>query len=28
VRFFAWTALAVGTLTVLWIIYAMVFAYR
>ena len=28
VRVFAWTALTVGTLTVLWIIYAMVFAYR
>ncbi len=27
-RVFAWTALAVGTLMVLWIIYAMVFAYR
>ena len=28
VRFFAWTALAVGLLMVLMIIYAMVFAYR
>ncbi len=28
VRAFAWTALTVGTLMVLWIIYAMVFAYR
>ena len=27
-RVIAWTALAVGTLMVLWIIYAMVFAYR
>jgi cytochrome b subunit of formate dehydrogenase len=27
-RVFAWTALAVGTLMILWIIYAMVFAYR
>jgi cytochrome b subunit of formate dehydrogenase len=28
IRAFAWTALAIGTLIVLWIIYAMVFAYR
>lgn len=28
VRAFAWTALTLGTLIVLWIIYAMVFAYR
>ncbi len=28
IRAFAWTALALGTLIVLWIIYAMVFAYR
>ena len=28
IRAFAWTALTVGTLTVLWIVYAMVFAYR
>jgi cytochrome b subunit of formate dehydrogenase len=28
IRAFAWTALAVGTLMVLWIVYAMVFAYR
>jgi len=28
VRAFAWTALALGTLIILWIIYAMVFAYR
>ena len=28
VRGFAWTALALGTLIILWIIYAMVFAYR
>jgi len=28
VRAFAWTALAIGTLMVVWIIYAMVFAYR
>jgi len=28
VRAFAWTALAIGSLMVLWIIYAMVFAYR
>ena len=28
VRTFAWTALGVGTFMVLWIIYAMVFAYR
>ncbi|MBM3906709.1 MAG: hypothetical protein FJ363_01395 [Gemmatimonadetes bacterium] len=27
IRFFAWTALALGTMIVLWIIYAMVFAY-
>ena len=27
-RIFAWTALALGTFMVLWIIYAMVFAYR
>ena len=27
-RIIAWTALAVGTLMILWIIYAMVFAYR
>jgi cytochrome b subunit of formate dehydrogenase len=28
IRAFAWTALATGTLIVLWIVYAMVFAYR
>ena len=28
IRAFAWTALAIGTLIVLWIVYAMVFAYR
>ena len=28
VRAFAWTALAIGTLMVVWIVYAMVFAYR
>jgi cytochrome b subunit of formate dehydrogenase len=28
IRGFAWTALAIGTLMVLWIVYAMVFAYR
>jgi cytochrome b subunit of formate dehydrogenase len=28
VRAFAWTALAIGTFMVLWIVYAMVFAYR
>jgi cytochrome b subunit of formate dehydrogenase len=28
IRSFAWTALALGTLMVLWIVYAMVFAYR
>jgi len=28
VRAFAWTALGIGTLMVLWIIYAMLFAYR
>ncbi len=28
IRAFAWTALTLGTLMVLWIIYAMVFAYR
>ena len=28
IRAFAWTALTLGTLIVLWIIYAMVFAYR
>ena len=28
IRAFAWTALALGTFMVLWIIYAMVFAYR
>ena len=28
VRAFAWTALAVGTMMVLWILYAMIFAYR
>jgi len=28
VRAFAWTALGIGTLIVLWITYAMVFAYR
>ena len=27
-RVFAWTALSVGTFMILWIIYAMVFAYR
>ena len=28
IRGFAWTALAIGTLMVLWIVYAMLFAYR
>ena len=28
IRAFAWTALAIGTSMVLWIVYAMVFAYR
>jgi cytochrome b subunit of formate dehydrogenase len=28
IRAFAWTALAIGTLIVLWIVYAMLFAYR
>ncbi len=28
IRAFAWTALAVGSFMVLWIVYAMVFAYR
>ena len=28
VRLFGWVALAVGTSIVLWIIYAMIFAYR
>jgi cytochrome b subunit of formate dehydrogenase len=28
IRAFAWTALAIGTFMVLWIVYAMVFAYR
>jgi cytochrome b subunit of formate dehydrogenase len=28
IRSFAWTALAIGTFMVLWIVYAMVFAYR
>jgi cytochrome b subunit of formate dehydrogenase len=28
IRAFAWTALGLGTMIVLWIIYAMVFAYR
>jgi len=28
IRFFGWTALTIGFLTVLWIIYAMLFAYR
>jgi cytochrome b subunit of formate dehydrogenase len=28
VRLFAWTALSIGTLIVLWIVYAMLFAYR
>jgi len=28
VRAFAWTALTIGTLMILWIIYAMMFAYR
>lgn len=28
IRAFAWTALMVGTLMILWIIYAMIFAYR
>jgi cytochrome b subunit of formate dehydrogenase len=28
IRAFAWTALALGTVMVLWIVYAMVFAYR
>jgi cytochrome b subunit of formate dehydrogenase len=27
IRFFAWTALALGTMIVLWILYAMIFAY-
>jgi cytochrome b subunit of formate dehydrogenase len=28
IRFFAWTALAIGSLMVVWIVYAMLFAYR
>jgi hypothetical protein len=28
IRTFAWVALAIGTLIVLWIVYAMLFAYR
>jgi hypothetical protein len=28
VRFFGWTALTVGFAIVVWIIYAMLFAYR
>jgi hypothetical protein len=28
IRFFAWMALAVGFSIVLWIVYAMLFAYR
>jgi cytochrome b subunit of formate dehydrogenase len=28
IRAFAWTALTIGTVIVLWIVYAMVFAYR
>ena len=28
IRAFAWTALGIGTLMILWIIYAMIFAYR
>jgi cytochrome b subunit of formate dehydrogenase len=28
IRGFAWTALSIGTFMVLWIVYAMVFAYR
>ena len=28
IRAFAWTALTIGTVMVLWIIYAMIFAYR
>ena len=28
IRVFAWTALAIGTAIVLWIVYAMLFAYR
>ncbi len=28
IRFFAWTALAIGFFMILWIIYAMVFSYR
>ena len=28
IRFFAWTALALGTMIVLWILYAMIFAYQ
>jgi predicted CXXCH cytochrome family protein len=28
IRFFGWTALTIGFMTVLWIIYAMLFAYR
>ncbi|HEY0591682.1 MAG TPA: hypothetical protein VGF40_07935, partial [Thermoanaerobaculia bacterium] len=28
IRAFAWIALTLGTLMVLWIIYAMIFAYR
>ena len=28
IRFFGWTALTIGFLTVLWIIYAMLFSYR
>ncbi len=27
IRFFAWTALALGTMIVLWILYAMIFSY-
>jgi len=28
IRAFAWTALAIGFLMVIWIVYAMLFAYR
>ena len=28
IRMFAWTALAIGFSVVVWIVYAMVFAYR
>jgi hypothetical protein len=28
IRAFGWTALTIGSLVVVWIIYAMVFAYR